>query len=80
MGEWQERAACAGEDPELWHPNDSRQAAQAKRICKQCPVILECLNWALNTELPSTREGIYGGTTPNERQMIYKRRQKRARQ
>src|SRR5438270_80471 len=40
-----------------------REAA-AKAVCAPCPVLRECLDWALHTQ---ERWGVWGGTTPEER-------------
>jgi len=63
-GDWRDRAACSGADPEAWFPISSvgeglEQALQAKAICKtQCPVKLECLRFALAA---NCGDGIFGG-------------------
>lgn len=68
---WLEHAACCepGVDPELFFPLGesgpaARQIADAKAICAQCPVAAQCRDWALRTGEP---DGIWGGTTPEER-------------
>lgn len=65
---WYDRALCHEVDPDLFFPVGDgpltqSQTAQAKAVCSGCPVIAECLAFAL-THLP---EGIAGGTTPAER-------------
>lgn len=67
--EWLDRAACLHEDPELFFPVGStgpalRDEQAAKRICARCPVISECLSWALRTGQTS---GVWGGTGELER-------------
>lgn len=42
-------------------------AQRAKAICGSCLVRDECLAYALATELPYLRFGIWGGMTPEER-------------
>lgn len=74
---WIERAACIGEDPELFFPVGStapavRQAARAKRVCAACPVRGECLRWSLDT---CQDAGVWGGLDEEERRVI--RRQRR---
>lgn len=43
--QWQARAACRGEDPELFFPLPAEDAkrARAKAICARCPVTVECM-------------------------------------
>jgi WhiB family redox-sensing transcriptional regulator len=67
--EWLRRAACVGEDPELFFPVGTSGPAQeeiaaAKRICARCPVAGPCLAWALATGQTS---GVWGGTGEEER-------------
>jgi hypothetical protein len=68
MAGWRDRALCRDVDPDLFFPLGDgplgqRQIAQAKSVCAGCPVIAECLAFALS-QLP---DGIAGGTTPAER-------------
>ena len=72
MNEWMERAACAdsGQDEELWFPPSylgpaaEAQVAEAKAVCRVCPVVSDCLAFAIEHRL---RDGIFGGHTPRER-------------
>lgn len=66
---WQEGAACAGQDTELWFPNRS-DGSTAVNICRCCLVRAECLYDALQHETPSARYGIWGGLTTDERHRI----------
>lgn len=61
---WSKRAACEGEDPELFYPfpNQPKKIEQAKRICGGCPVRAECLK-----EGRREAHGIWGGLTEWER-------------
>jgi WhiB family redox-sensing transcriptional regulator len=68
---------CAEIDPELYFPDKGcsntslKDIAVAKKVCKTCPYIGECLSWAVaNDEI-----GIWGGTTQKERRGL--RRQRR---
>ncbi|MGH8903996.1 MAG: WhiB family transcriptional regulator [Egibacteraceae bacterium] len=68
FGTWRHRAACLGTDPERFFPLGTTGAAleqieQAKAICRQCPVITQCLDWALDT---GQSDGIWGGRTEDE--------------
>jgi WhiB family redox-sensing transcriptional regulator len=62
-------AACATTDPELWFPElDSLwRVTQAKRICEQCPVKIECLEYAIRNKF---KDGIWGGLSPTERHRL----------
>ena len=63
---WQDRGACRGADPDLFFPTKNRTAHAAKRICAGCDadVRAACLAYALDNE----PEGVWGGTSPKERQ------------
>ena len=62
---WHVRAACDGRDDDgrIFFPERGRSAARAKEICARCPVVDECLAWALEHE----DYGVFGGTTADER-------------
>jgi Transcription factor WhiB len=70
--DWRVRAACRGEDPELffpvgdWGPALVAQLAAAKAVCARCPVVAECLSFAV-LALP---EGVAGGLTGEERRAL----------
>ncbi len=65
---WMVRGACRGADPELFFPISFRgraveQIDYAKAVCHRCTVSRSCLSYALRT-MP---DGIWGGTTSEER-------------
>lgn len=70
--DWSDWAACRSEDPELFfpHPTDEATAMAAKSVCQVCPVMDECLSWALATR---QEFGVWGGMTEKER---HKRRER----
>lgn len=43
----------------------------AKRLCKRCDHVQECLTWALTT---GEDHGIWGGTSPAERKSLKRQR------
>ena len=55
---WQERARCREHDPEIFFPEKGGSSREAKRICAECPVRIECLNYALRRD---ERYGVWGG-------------------
>lgn len=62
------RAACAGEDPELFFPDGDGglsllQISEAKGVCRGCPLILSCLKGALERD----EIGVWGGTDDDDR-------------
>ncbi|MEP6561890.1 MAG: WhiB family transcriptional regulator [Nakamurella sp.] len=69
--QWQTTAACRGMDSEyFFHPPDERNAARktriatAKAICRNCPAVQACLDYALAVREPY---GIWGGLSEDER-------------
>lgn len=79
-GNWRGRAACLTSDPEMFFPHDSDKIgiSMAKRVCGQCVVRLDCLEYALETD---PADGIWGELTTDERKELKRRSQRmRARQ
>ena len=69
---WRNDAACLDEDPELFFPEGEseryeRQIDAALEVCSTCPVVDECLSYALDAD---QRSGIWGGTTAEQRRRI----------
>ncbi|MFC6880456.1 MULTISPECIES: WhiB family transcriptional regulator [Actinomadura] len=70
---WTDHAICRGADPDLFFPIGytaevlQEQQRAAKAICANCPVTADCLSWALRVGEP---DGIWGGTTPEERRYL----------
>ena len=65
MTDWREDAACAQVDPEMFFPEpDWKPTIAARTVCAGCPVIAQCLEFALVNDIKS---GIWAGTTPYER-------------
>ena len=71
-GAWRFAARCADYDPDLFFPIGSsgpalRQTMQAKSVCADCPVRLECLEWAQSTQ---QLHGVWGGLDEHERERL----------
>jgi len=77
--EWHDRAACDGRDPSgtIFFPERGQSAARAKAICAGCPVVGECLEWALQNHREA-EFGILGGMGERERRAERKRRREAA--
>jgi WhiB family redox-sensing transcriptional regulator len=67
---WQEDALCAQTDPEAFFPEKGGSTRDAKRICAQCTVRAECLEYALKND---ERYGIWGGLSERERRRLRRR-------
>lgn len=64
-------AVCADiDDPELFFPPNDGNPREARQICKSCPIIDRCLDYALHVKV----DGIRGGTTPDQRARIRRKR------
>lgn len=59
------RGLCTQMDPEAFYPERGGSNRKAKMVCHRCPVEFDCLTWALERH---ERYGIWGGTSPNERE------------
>jgi WhiB family redox-sensing transcriptional regulator len=70
--DWRHHASCTHEQPELFFPVGTTgpalaQTAVAKQVCRRCPVLTECLAWALTT---GQDFGVWGGTSEDERRAL----------
>jgi WhiB family transcriptional regulator, redox-sensing transcriptional regulator len=69
---WRDQAMCRDTDPELFFPIGTTgqallQIAKAKSVCCQCPVTVEFLEFALETNQDT---GIWGGNSEDERRQM----------
>ena len=55
---WRTRGSCTEHDPELWFSPLPAQRVEAVTVCEGCPVRVQCLSWARETD---QRFGIWGG-------------------
>lgn len=69
--DWQMRAACRSMPVSMFYPPLGMRGyslrhleRQAKLVCDRCPVILQCLQHALDSD---ERHGVWGGSTAHER-------------
>lgn len=72
---WRRNAICRDTDPDLFFPVGTTgyalvQIDKAKQVCGECPVKVDCLQYALDTNQDS---GIWGGTSEEERRAIRRR-------
>ena len=68
---WMTRAICRGMSPAVFFPTDGAGFEAARRICLECPVRVECLEYALVNHID---QGAWGGTSERERRRILRRR------
>lgn len=67
MPEWMAEGLCAQVDMDLHFPEKGGSTADAKRICRACPVRAECLQYALEHD---ERYGVWGGVSERERRKL----------
>jgi WhiB family redox-sensing transcriptional regulator len=73
---WRDDALCATTgNPDLWFPIGTTgpyllQIEEARAICRACPVMAQCQEWALAT---SPDDGIWGGLDANELRLLRRR-------
>jgi WhiB family transcriptional regulator, redox-sensing transcriptional regulator len=78
---WRNDAACTGMDTLIFFPIGETgpalpQVNLARKVCSSCPVKDECLEFAIAT---IQNDGIWGGTTEDERRLIKRARRAAAR-
>ena len=67
---WTADAACRGLEPDALFVQGSAQN-EAKALCAECPVRVECLADALDNQVEF---GVWGGMTERERRALLRRR------
>jgi WhiB family redox-sensing transcriptional regulator len=65
---WQDRAACKDADPSLFLTGVTSRVMKAKEICESCPVMDDCLTFAIENE--DFEPHVYGGMTGAERRSL----------
>lgn len=70
---WMADAHCAKVDPadrDAWFPRGAGNGhgKEAREVCRRCPVVAECLEYALGMEV--NPDGIWGATSWGERQQM----------
>lgn len=66
---WREHARCKGMDPTPWFPDKGKPGGsiEAQRICAECPVNEDCLNYSV---VRPERHGIFGGAGEDRRKYL----------
>lgn len=81
--EWQKQGICNSLDPAyFFHPEGERggprrrRIERAKSICQNCPVIMQCREYALIHHEPY---GVWGGLSEEERALILQKQRRQLR-
>ena len=62
-----DRAACLTAEPETFFPDKGGTVIPAKTVCATCPVVDECLDYALTHRI---QIGVWGGLSEQERRRL----------
>ncbi|MEV5124600.1 WhiB family transcriptional regulator [Streptomyces decoyicus] len=73
--DWRHDAVCREVDPEIFFPVGNTgpallQIEEAKAVCHRCPVMGQCLQWALESRQDA---GVWGGMSEDERRAMRRR-------
>jgi hypothetical protein len=65
--QWMDLAACKGKSNLMFpaYHKDSTYIDQARKLCKICPVLNPCLDYALEFP-PADMHGVWAGLTPRQ--------------
>ncbi len=74
---WMSEGNCAESDPSLFFPSDGAGVEVARRVCTDCPVKSQCLEYALVNRID---HGVWGGASERERRRIWRSRKIAARE
>jgi WhiB family redox-sensing transcriptional regulator len=67
------KGSCRGAQTRSFFPSDGTGVEAAQRICRECPVREECLEYALEHHI---EQGVWGGASERERRRILRRRRR----
>jgi WhiB family redox-sensing transcriptional regulator len=68
---WMSEGLCRVYPPNKFFPSDGAGVERARKICANCPVVQQCLEYALENRI---EHGVWGGCSERERRRILKRR------
>jgi WhiB family redox-sensing transcriptional regulator len=68
--DWRANASCARFDPDLFFAPGALEHKMAKRVCRECPVRRQCLDYAMEAPVD---HGVWGGLTERERRRARRR-------
>jgi len=71
MTGWMAEGNCRNHPPATFFPSDGVGVDRARKICATCPVVSECLEYALENRI---EHGVWGGASERERRRILRRR------
>ena len=69
--DWMPLGNCKDKPPNMFFPHEGGGVDIAKRVCADCVVKSECLEYAIDNRID---HGVWGGTSERERRRIIKNR------
>jgi WhiB family redox-sensing transcriptional regulator len=72
---WMADGNCRLHPPATFFPSDGVGVDKARKICRDCPVVGRCLDYALEERID---HGVWGGCSERERRRILKTRRQDA--
>jgi len=72
---WMSDGNCRLHPPATFFPSDGVGVDKARKICRDCPVMARCLEYALEERID---HGVWGGCSERERRRILKTRRQEA--
>ncbi|MGG7510924.1 WhiB family transcriptional regulator [Plantibacter sp. YIM 135249] len=69
--DWMDDALCAQTDPELFIVDQGGSSKPAKKVCRNCDVRVQCLEYALAHD---EQWGIWGGLSRRQRNRLVAKR------
>lgn len=67
---FKESARCAETDPDAFFPERGVRIGKIRDVCNRCEALDECLTYALDRELDGDTDGVWGGTSPEQRRRM----------
>lgn len=68
IAEWCKEGICRGEDEQTFFPSVGKNPTHARKdLCANCPVITECLDYAIMYD----EDGVWGGLTKKQRKKLH---------
>jgi len=68
---WMSEGDCASQPPEFFFPSDGVGVELAKKVCANCAVKEQCLEYALRNRID---HGVWGGASERQRRRLIKQR------
>lgn len=71
--EWMAQSKCREYPPDVFFPRNGVGVLTTQKICEDCPVAVDCLEYALDNHVD---HGVWGGKSERERRRIARSRRR----